>query len=147
MYQVTSKDKAYPWVLRWVTEQSRRPGMRSVQHLSVDTAVVESPTGHAQTVFSFSPGPGRHLLRLLVRLVIEPRSLTVCRYRRSWVIVERTRENTMLDLSSGKPWEKIQFTTIGRRTEVFQSLLEVALALPVLPFYLGSFHPAFAGCT
>lgn len=42
------------------------------------------------------------------------------------MFVERTREAQMLDMNSGKPWEKVEFTAVGRNTSIFSMLLSDA---------------------
>jgi hypothetical protein len=49
--EITSKDRAYPWVLQWITAQGTR-----TQHLSVET-VLKSTTNHSSsTIFNLVPG-------------------------------------------------------------------------------------------
>lgn len=38
----------------------------------------------------------------------------------------------MVDLNSGKPWEKVQFTGVGRSTEVFEEILKEAYELATM---------------
>lgn len=106
--EVTSKDKAYPWLLQWLTLQ---PASRT-QHLSVET-VVKKNVGAA---FKLVPGPGQHLLR----------------YGGKYILVHRTREQQMLDLNEGKPWERVVLTAFGRDTTVFESILKDAHALSMI---------------
>jgi mitochondrial chaperone BCS1 len=55
--EITSKDRAYPWVLQWITTQGTR-----TQHLSVET-VLRSTTNHSSsTIFNLVPGPGYHFI-------------------------------------------------------------------------------------
>ena len=62
--EVTSKDKAYPWVLQWLTAQATRPGAAAAaaQHMSVDTITQRLANGKVSTRFEFTPCPGRHVL-------------------------------------------------------------------------------------
>lgn len=73
--EVTSKDKAYPWVLQWISAQ----GVRT-QHLSVETAftaptsvVASSARGGIATgtgiKFQLVPGPGQHFIRYRGRIL------------------------------------------------------------------------------
>lgn len=105
--EVTSKDRAYPWVLQWLSHQKFRN-----QHLSVETAFKTRANG-ATTMFDLVPGPGNHFLT----------------YRGKILNVQRIREPQMVDLNSGKPWEKVQFIGFGRDTTVFNALLEEAIVL------------------
>ncbi|KAJ1432798.1 mitochondrial chaperone BCS1 [Ochromonadaceae sp. CCMP2298] len=105
--EVTSKDKAYPWVLRWLTQRGGR-----TQHLSVQTSYLQRAGNLSSMSFEFVPGPGQHLLT----------------YRGYFMLVQRIREQ-QLDFSTGKPWEKVQFTFVGRDTSVFQTMLGEAYEL------------------
>jgi len=108
--EITSKDRSYPWVLQWLTAK----GMKT-QHLSVETFVRPTTTQSAAMSFSLVPGPGQHVLT----------------YKGHFLLVQRFREQQMMDLNSGKPWEKIQFTSIGRNTSIFGELLNDAYELSV----------------
>jgi mitochondrial chaperone BCS1 len=55
--EVTSKDRAYPWVLQWVTAQGTR-----TQHLSVETALKSINSHTSDTIFNLVPGPGYHFI-------------------------------------------------------------------------------------
>jgi chaperone BCS1 len=105
--EVTSKDKAYPWVLRWLATKGTK-----TQHLSVQTSYQQKAGNFAIMNFEFVPGPGQHLLR----------------YRNSLMLVQRVREQ-QLDFSTGKPWEKVQFTFIGQNTRLFEEILHDAYEL------------------
>lgn len=96
--EITSKDRAYPWVLQWLTSHSKKN-----QHLSVETTFkpinsivdVSSMTSKEfpmQSIFDFVPCPGQHFIW----------------YNGMFINVERFREQQMTELMSGKPWEKIQ---------------------------------------
>jgi mitochondrial chaperone BCS1 len=98
--EVTSKDRSFPWVLNWLSIQS---GART-QHLSVET--ITKPA--AGTSFRLVHGPGQHLLN----------------YNGRYILVQRTREQQMVDLNSGKPWEKVVFTSYGRDISIFQKILQ-----------------------
>ena len=43
------------------------------------------------------------------------------RYDKTWIRVERTRENRMLE-----PWETVQMTTLGRNRQMFAEMLDEA---------------------
>lgn len=55
--EITSKDRAYPWVLQWVTTQGTR-----TQHLSVETALKSINSHTSDTIFNLVPGPGYHFI-------------------------------------------------------------------------------------
>ncbi len=105
--EVTSKDRSYPWILQWLSAQNLKN-----QHLSIETVLRARPDG-SMSVFDLVPGPGNHFLR----------------YNGQFLHVQRLREVSMLDLNSGKPWEKIQFVGIGRNTDTFRLLIEDAFLL------------------
>lgn len=100
--EVTSKDKSYPWVLQWLYARGAK-----TQHLSVETNLIPTTTSSLYTKFNFVPGPGQHLFN----------------YNGKFMLISRVREQQMVDLNTGKPWEKIEFMAIGKDTEVFQSIL------------------------
>jgi len=99
--EVTCKDKSYPWVLEWLATR----GAHKTQHMSVDTTFAETEGGKVVTKYKFVPSPGTHFMR----------------YDRTWIRVERTREQRMLE-----PWETIQMTTIGKHKKLFVDILENA---------------------
>lgn len=114
--EVTSKDRSYPWVLQWLAAQS---GART-QHLSVETISLPTSKSTTNTIsqtgqigFSLVHGPGQHLLR----------------FQDKFVLVQRTREQQMVDLNSGKPWEKVVFTSYGRDVSIFHAILQDAYQL------------------
>jgi chaperone BCS1 len=102
--EVTSKDRAYPWVLQWLSNYSRRN-----QHVSVETSfkAMDNTDPLKTSIFDFVPGPGQHFIW----------------YNGMFINIQRFREQQMLDLNTGKPWEKIQFTAIGRDTKPFEKIL------------------------
>lgn len=108
--EVTSKDKSYPWVLRWLTLKGSK-----TQHLSVQTTYLPKAGNFASMNFEFVPGPGQHFLN----------------YRGNFMLVQRIREQ-QLDFNTGKPWEKIQFTYIGKNTRLFENILNDAYELSAL---------------
>lgn len=109
--EVTSKDRSYPWMLQWL---SMHGGART-QHLSVETAFKPTVGNTGNMTFDLVPGPGQHFMNYNGRLML----------------VQRIREQSMVDLNTGKPWEKVLFTSYGRSTTVFDKMLEEAYALSV----------------
>jgi chaperone BCS1 len=73
--------------------------------LSVDTSFVESDSGKISTRYDFQPSVGTHFML----------------YNGSWVRIERTREQRMME-----PWETVQLTTIGNKKSLFIEILEEA---------------------
>ena len=65
------------------------------------------------TKYDFTPSVGTHLMR----------------YGRTWIRVERTRENRMLE-----PWETVQMTTIGKNRNLFAQMLDEARNLAMLEY-------------
>jgi chaperone BCS1 len=106
--EVTIKDKSYPWILKWLYSRSANS-----QHLSVETSLIANSTNSSKVKFNFVPGPGQHLLF----------------FNGKYMLVQRFREQQMVDFNSGKPWEKIEFTSLGRNTAVFSKFLEEASLL------------------
>jgi chaperone BCS1 len=104
--EIASKDRSYQWVLQWINQHSRG----RTQHIGVDTRIVSHDNGTNTTHFDFVPSPGRHYIW----------------YKRHLIQVEREREKSMVDLSSGTPWETVKLTLFGRDTTVFSSLLSEA---------------------
>jgi chaperone BCS1 len=103
--EVTSKDRSYPWVLQWLAGQGTR-----TQHLSVETSLRPARVGSMSSLFGFVPGPGQHFIS----------------YKGQFMSVQRVREQSMVDLQTGKPWEKVQFIGLGKDTTAFESILAEA---------------------
>lgn len=57
----------------------------------------------------------------------------VCRYGRTWIRVERTREKQMVDLHTGTPWESVTFTALGRNRQIFFNILQEGKGLQYIP--------------
>jgi mitochondrial chaperone BCS1 len=108
--EVTSKDKSYPWVLRWLTLRGGKN-----QHLSVQTTYLPKAGNLSAMNFEFVPGPGQHILT----------------HKGNMMLVQRIREQ-QLDFNTGKPWEKVQFTYLGRNTKLFESILSEAYELSAM---------------
>ena len=103
--EVTSKDRAYPWVLQWLTKQGAK-----TQHLSVETSLRPAQAGSIRSLFGFVPGPGQHFIT----------------YQGKFMSVQRIREQSMVDFQTGKPWEKVQFIGLGKDTTAFENMLAEA---------------------
>jgi hypothetical protein len=88
--EVTSKDRAYPWVLQWLTDQAQHTSLG--QHLSVQTVVKKLANGRTTTLFEFLPSTGTHIVQYNGRLVM----------------VDRVREQQTVDLQTGQPWEAVK---------------------------------------
>jgi hypothetical protein len=75
----------------------------------------EAPHAGSHRAVRSDQGPGLHFMR----------------YRSSWLSIERMRENTIVDLQTGKPWERVTFTTLGSNVGIFSQLLAEAHDLSV----------------
>ena len=118
--EVTSKDRAYPWVLQWLTDQAQHTSLG--QHLSVQTVVKKLANGRTTTLFEFLPSTGTHIVQYNGRLVM----------------VDRVREQQTVDLQTGQPWEAV---SLGRsltlclsrsrsRSRIVALTLTLTLTLP-----------------
>ena len=106
--EVTSKDRAYPWVLQWLTAQARSGSGGFGQHNTVDTITQRLANGKVSTRFEFTPCPGRHVLR----------------YNGHLLLVDRTREQATVDLQTGQPWECVKLTAFGTSRTLFTEFLK-----------------------
>ncbi|KER20956.1 ATPase, AAA family [Opisthorchis viverrini] len=122
--EVASNDKAYPWVLHWISTRAstnashdasqqswfgRRPGGPN-QHLSVETNVVRTEGGRIRVAFDFVPSTGVHYMF----------------HRRRLIRIERVRAQQTMQGASVAPFESVTLTTFGRNTQLFIDLLEEA---------------------
>ncbi|CAH1110260.1 unnamed protein product [Psylliodes chrysocephalus] len=107
--EVPCRDKSYQWLLQWMTAK----GAKQTQHLSVETSFEQKDSGLIKTKYDFIPNIGTHFFR----------------YGRTWIKVERTREQHTLDLHMGTPWETVQLTAFGKDKHMFFSILEEARQL------------------
>lgn len=102
--EVPCRDKSYQWLLQWITKK----GARNTQHLSVETSFIQKDSGHVQTNYDFIPSVGTHIMY----------------YNRTWIKVERAREQHTLDLHMGVPWETVTLTAFGRNKNIYFKMLE-----------------------
>lgn len=102
--EVPCRDKSYQWLLQWITKK----GARKTQHLSVETTFEQRDTGHVRTNYEFIPSVGTHVMK----------------FRNTWIKVERTREQTTVDLHMGIPFETVQLTAFGRNKQLYFNILE-----------------------
>ncbi|CAL8101967.1 unnamed protein product [Calicophoron daubneyi] len=114
--EVSSHDKAYPWVLHWITARAGTPSLAKrkssgpSQHLSVVTNVVRTEGGRIRAAFDFVPSTGVHYMFHQGRLLR----------------IERVRAQQTLQGASVAPFESVTLTTFGRNTQLFINLLEEA---------------------
>jgi len=101
--EVTSKDPAFPWVLRWLNANAKGLARR----LSLQTLRKAAASGKSLTSFDFVPAIGNHFIK----------------YKNRWMFVERQRETEARDLQTGTPWETLKFTTVGRCPSIYNHLM------------------------
>lgn len=104
--EVPCRDRSYQWLLQWITQK----GARKTQHLSVETSYIQHDTGHVSTHYSFIPSIGTHIVY----------------YRGNYIRVERTRQQSTLDLQMGIPFETVELTAFGRNRQIYFNMLEEA---------------------
>jgi len=122
--EIPSKDPSYSWVLNWITARASR----QTQHLSVETFYKKDAAGRIKTTYNLIPSTGRHFIKHRV-CPVEDSSIPSHfggRVKGHWMVIERVREKTMVDLTSGSPWETVTFTTYGRNRQIFLDILEEA---------------------
>ncbi|XP_015675963.1 mitochondrial chaperone BCS1 [Protobothrops mucrosquamatus] len=106
--EVPSRDKSYHWLLNWISHHAKH-----TQHLSVETSYLQHESGRVSTKFDFIPSPGNHFIW----------------YQKKWIRIERNRENQMIDLHTGTPWESVTFTAVGNKREIFFNIMQEAREL------------------
>ncbi|KAF5305668.1 hypothetical protein FQA39_LY09157 [Lamprigera yunnana] len=104
--EVPCRDKSYQWLLHWITST----GAQKTQHLSVSTSFEQKETGQIKTRYDFIPSVGTHFFK----------------YGGTWIQVERTREQSTLDLHMGVPFETVTMTALGRNKKLYYRILEEA---------------------
>lgn len=104
--EVPCRDRSYQWLLQWITQK----GARKTQHLSVETSYIQHDTGHVSTQYSFIPSIGTHIVK----------------YNGNYVRVERTRQQSTLDLQMGIPFETVELTAFGSNRQIYFNMLEEA---------------------
>lgn len=109
--EVTCKDKSFDWLLHWLTRRGDKG--HKTQHLTVETSFKEADSGKIMTKYDYQPSVGTHFMK----------------FNRTWVKVERTRENRL-----SEPWETVQLTTLGKNTDLFNEILEDARTLALEEF-------------
>ena len=128
--EITHKDRPYPHVLRWIRQHqntqiqttSSRLSLRDrllshyhprIHNVSYSDKEVPGSHGTTQTDFALVSGVGRHYLR----------------YKNTFILVERQRSEKSMDLTTGKMWETIQFTTLYSQRHIFDAMLKEVLQL------------------
>lgn len=106
--EVPCRDKSYQWLLQWITLNARH-----TQHISVETTFKQHETGKISTAFDFVPSVGTHFFY----------------YNKTWIRVERNREQHTLDLHMGVPWETVTLTALGRNKSLYFHILDEARKL------------------
>ncbi|KAF4745834.1 mitochondrial chaperone [Perkinsus olseni] len=101
--EIPSKDYSYQWVMQWLVTKNGR----YTQHIGVETNHSKDVSGRMTTSFDFIPSPGRHLMK----------------FNGAWMLVERERNNSTVDITTGSPWETLTLTTLAWNAGKFQELL------------------------
>jgi len=104
--EIPSKDKSYHWVLQWISARAAV----NTRHLSVETSYQQFENGRTESRFDYVPSPGVHWIM----------------YKNNLVRVQRDREKSAVDLQSGKPFETVTLTAVGRDRGFFTDLLQDA---------------------
>ncbi|XP_037036788.1 mitochondrial chaperone BCS1 [Bradysia coprophila] len=108
--EVPCRDKSYQWLLQWITKR----GAQNTQHLSVETSFEQQQdSGNVKTKYEFIPSVGTHIMW----------------YKNTWIRVDRTREQSTLDIQMGIPFETVQLTSFGRDKQLYFNILEEAREL------------------
>ena len=108
---MTSKDKAYPWVLQWLNKHAEASKSTIGPHITVDTITQRLANGQARARASSSRArPGRHVLM----------------YEGHIMMIDRVREQQTVDLHTGMPWECVKLTALGRSRSLFTNFLAEA---------------------
>ncbi|KAF8750528.1 hypothetical protein RHS01_09294 [Rhizoctonia solani] len=114
--EIPIRDHSHAWFLEWMAHQAKSrtahgSGIRIHSHqLAVETNKTTHSNGASDATFSLVPAPGTHWFR----------------YRGAWIQVKRERQEKLLDLNSGSPWETVTLTTLARDRALFSSLLAEA---------------------
>ncbi|KAH7338657.1 mitochondrial chaperone BCS1 [Rhizoctonia solani] len=114
--EIPIRDHSHAWFLEWMAHQAKHrnalgSGVRIHSHqLAVETTKTTHSNGASEVLFSLVPAPGTHWFR----------------YRGAWIQVKRERQEKLLDLNSGSPWETVTLTTLARDRALFSSLLAEA---------------------
>uniref|UniRef100_A0A2P2I0H4 Mitochondrial chaperone BCS1 n=1 Tax=Hirondellea gigas TaxID=1518452 RepID=A0A2P2I0H4_9CRUS len=109
--EVPCRDKSYQWLLTWITEK----GAKKTQHLSVETKFTQIETGKIITKHEFIPSIGEHFFW----------------YKGSWIKVDRSRSEKTVDFNLSMPFETVTITTIGKKRDLFYTILNEARELAV----------------
>ncbi|KAF9075150.1 mitochondrial chaperone BCS1 [Rhodocollybia butyracea] len=116
--EINNKDRAYPWFLSWMANQSQHgPKSGSIlssisksHRLSLETTVEQHHNESSSVFFNLVAGTGMHWFN----------------YRGVWMQVLRERDTRSLQLMSGTPWETITLTTLSRDRQIFPLLFTEA---------------------
>lgn len=131
--EVNSKDKAFHWVLPFLTSLQREnlhknktfieAFVEPARHLSVQTSFIQRENGATETSFTMVPSPGIHYLK----------------WKGVWCKIERIREKGSSDFTTGTPFETLTLTALARQEKknaLFKKILEESRAY-ALKAYIG----------
>ncbi|EER16475.1 mitochondroal chaperone, putative [Perkinsus marinus ATCC 50983] len=101
--EIPSKDYSYQWVMQWLVANNGN----YTQHIGVETNHCKDMAGRMTTSFDFIPSTGRHFMK----------------FNGAWMLVERERNNSTVDITTGSPWETLTLTTLAWNVGKFEELL------------------------
>ncbi|EGF76556.1 hypothetical protein BATDEDRAFT_30890 [Batrachochytrium dendrobatidis JAM81] len=118
--EIPSKDHSYSWFLQWMTANNARNlaastgqlarGPARPHQLAIQTTFTRHENGSSSTEFLMVPGRGKHFFE----------------YKGAWFQVERQREQSTIDLTTGSPCEIVTVTTLSRDRALLSQILEEA---------------------
>ncbi|EER08415.1 mitochondroal chaperone, putative [Perkinsus marinus ATCC 50983] len=79
----------------------------------VETNHCKDMAGRMTTSFDFIPSTGRHFMK----------------FNGAWMLVERERNNSTVDITTGSPWETLTLTTLAWNVGKFEELLVEAQSM------------------
>lgn len=118
--EVNSKDLSYQWLLPYIHDKTIH-----ANHISIETTTIHNnqnnqynnssntATNPLVPQFKYVPSPGQHYFI----------------YHRHIIQITRKREQSMLDITTGLPYETVELKTIGRNRTIFTQLLTEARSI------------------
>jgi chaperone BCS1 len=111
--EIPSKDRSYQWVLQFLARSKANSSAISNQHQALETHYNQLSNGAVEARFDFIPSTGNHWFW----------------YKKRLILTMREREKSMIDLSTGLPFETVTLRTFGRSKAIFAELLAEAKQL------------------
>lgn len=120
--EVASKDRSYHWLLPYIHTKTN-----NAQHIAVETVQLTNNNTQQQNnndnttlpTFKYVPALGQHYFY----------------YNKHIIQINRKREQSMLDLQTGLPYETLELKTIGRNKNIFTQLLSEARDIAIKQQY------------